>query len=236
MKKSALLVAGTGILGYAWGAHLFALRCARRGGEADRRIALSFDDGPDPVFTPRVLAILAEQRTRATFFLVGERAERAPHTVARMVDAGHEVGNHTWSHSNLWFCGPWRTDREVGRAHDALTRLTGRPPALFRPPWGMVNAAMFSALRRRGERCVFWSIQPEGLRPAPAAAQVRRVLARAHAGAIVDLHDAEGTPGAPARLCAALPPMIDGLRAAGYTFTTVGELLASGSLPPAVSG
>jgi peptidoglycan/xylan/chitin deacetylase (PgdA/CDA1 family) len=62
------------------------------------------------------------------------------------------------------------------------------------------------------------------------------VLARAHAGAIVDLHDAEGTPGAPARLCAALPPMIDGLRAAGYTFTTVGELLASGSLPPAVSG
>ena len=226
MKKSALLLASTGLVGYAWGAHLFTLGCARRGPRSDRRIALTFDDGPDPVFTPRVLAILAERSVPATFFLVGERAERAPDTVARIVAGGHEVASHGWSHSNLWFCGPWRTDREIGRAHDALTRLTGTPPRLFRPPWGMVNAAMFGALRRREQRCVFWSIQPEGLRPATAAAQVERVLARAHPGAIVDLHDAEGTPGAPARLVEALPPMIDGLRAAGYTFATVGELLA----------
>jgi len=73
---------------------------------------------------------------------------------------------------------------------------------------------------------VFWSIQPEGLRPAAAATQVAHVVRRAHPGAIVDLHDAEGTPGAPARLCTALPAMIDGLAAAGYGFATVGELLA----------
>ena len=229
MKKSALLLAATGIVGYAWGAHLFTLGCAWRGAPTDRRIALTFDDGPDPVYTPRVLGILAEQRVPATFFLVGERAERAPDTVARIVAGGHEIGSHSWSHRNLWFCGPWKTDREIGRAHDALTRLTGREPRLFRPPWGMVNAAMFPALRRRRQRCVFWSIQPEGLRPAPAAAQVERVLARALPGAIVDLHDAEGTPEAPARTCEALPAMIQGLRAKGYAFATVGELLA----PPA---
>jgi hypothetical protein len=89
----------------------------------------------------------------------------------------------------------------------------------------MVNAAMFGALRRHGEQCVLWSIQPEGLRPVSAAEQVREVLRRAHPGAIVDLHDAEGTRGAPVRLVAALAPVIDGLREMGYELVTVGELL-----------
>ena len=84
---------------------------------------------------------------------------------------------------------------------------------------------MFGALRRRGERCVFWSLQPEGLRPVAAEDQVRHVLRRAHSGAIVDLHDAEGPRRAPERLVQALPAMIDGLRAAGYELTTVAELL-----------
>jgi peptidoglycan/xylan/chitin deacetylase (PgdA/CDA1 family) len=91
----------------------------------------------------------------------------------------------------------------------------------------MVNAALVAALRRHGQRCVFWSIQPEGLRPASATTQVARVLRRAHPGAIVDLHDAEGTREAPVRLCAALPGMLDGLAATGYGFGTVSELLAS---------
>jgi peptidoglycan/xylan/chitin deacetylase (PgdA/CDA1 family) len=93
----------------------------------------------------------------------------------------------------------------------------------------MVNAATFAAVRRVGERCVFWSIQPEGLRPVAAERQVAHVLARAHPGAIVDLHDAEGAPGAPARLLQALPALLAGLRARGYAFTTVAGLL---STPP----
>jgi peptidoglycan/xylan/chitin deacetylase (PgdA/CDA1 family) len=190
-------------------------------------VALTFDDGPDPVYTPRVLEILARHRVRGTFFLVGARAAREPAVVRAIVAAGHEIGSHGWSHRSLWLCGPSRTDAEVGRARDVLGALAGAAPALFRPPWGMVNAAMFAALRRHGQRCVFWSIQPEGLRPARAELQIARVLRRAHPGAIVDLHDAEGTPAAPARLCEALPRMIAGLAAAGYAFGTVGELLAS---------
>jgi peptidoglycan/xylan/chitin deacetylase (PgdA/CDA1 family) len=92
----------------------------------------------------------------------------------------------------------------------------------------MVNATMFPILRARNLRPVFWSIQPEGLHPAPADAQVTHVVRRAHPGAIVGLHDAEGTAGAPARLVAALPAMIEGLRTKGYTFATVGELLGPG--------
>jgi peptidoglycan-N-acetylglucosamine deacetylase len=217
--------AAAGWAAYALGAHLLTLGCAWRGSRAGQRVALTFDDGPDPAWTPRVLDLLDERRARASFFLVGERAARVPDTVRRMVGEGHEVASHGWSHRSLWLCGPRRTAEEIGRAHETLAGLAGYPPRHFRPPWGMVNAAMFSALRRCGERCVFWSIQPEGLWPVAAEMQVRRVLHRAHPGAIVDLHDAEGTPHAPERLVQALPAMIDGLRAAGYELATVAEIL-----------
>lgn len=223
---SLLVVPPLSYVGYAWGAHLLTLGCAWRGPRSGHRIALSFDDGPDPTVTPRVLGLLDGAGVRGTFFLVGERAARAPDVVRAIAAAGHEVGNHTWSHRNLWTCGPRRTESEIRRAHELLAELGGRAPALFRPPWGAVNIAMFAVLRRLGARCVFWSIQPEGLRPVDAATQSARVVGRAYPGAIVDLHDAEGTPGAPARLVEALPPMLDGLRERGYGFVTVGELLA----------
>ncbi|HSE93532.1 MAG TPA: polysaccharide deacetylase family protein, partial [Methylomirabilota bacterium] len=146
--------------------------------------------------------------------------------VRAIADAGHEVGNHGWSHTSLWRCGPRRTAEEIGRAHDTLGELAGRAPRHFRPPWGMVNAAMFPLLRRFGERCVFWTVQSEGLVPRPGPAQAGYVLHRARPGVIVDLHDADGVAGAGARLADALPPMIDGLRAAGYDLVTVAELIA----------
>lgn len=210
---------------YSGGAHLLTLGCAWRGPRTPRRVALTFDDGPDPEFTPRVIDLLDRAGVRGTFFLIGERAARAPRVVGAMAAGGHEIGNHTWSHANLWACGPRRTASEVGRAHDLLARLCGRPPRLFRPPWGAVNLAMFPALRRLGARCVFWSVQPEGLRAVGAAAQAARVVRRAYPGAIVDLHDAEGAAQAPERLLEALPPMIVGLRERGFEFATVGELL-----------
>lgn len=226
MIRHVLGIAAAAWVAYAWLPHLATPWCAARGARGDRRVALTFDDGPDPEFTPRVLDLLAAAGVAGTFFLVGERAARAPHTARAIAAAGHEIGSHGWSHASLWRCGPRRTEREIGRAQHVLATLTGTPPKLFRPPWGMVNAAMFPTLRRHGQRCVLWSIQPEGRRPAAVEAQVHHVLRRAHPGAIVDLHDAEGTPGAPERLCEALPRMIDGLRQAGYGFATVGELLA----------
>jgi peptidoglycan/xylan/chitin deacetylase (PgdA/CDA1 family) len=213
-------------IGYAWLPHLATPLCVHRGpASAGQKIALTFDDGPDPDWTPRVLDALAARDVHATFFLVGDRATRAAGTVHEIAARGHEVGSHGWSHRSLWLSGPRRTAADIDRAQAILADLTGTPPRFFRPPWGMVNAAMFPILRTRGLQPVFWSIQPEGLRPTPAAAQVTSVLGQAHRGAIVDLHDAEGTPGAPSRVLTALPAMIDGLRAAGYALTTVGELV-----------
>ncbi len=214
-------------MAYAWGAHLLTPASVWRGPATARRVALTFDDGPDPVWTPRVLDLLAARRVSASFFLVGERATRAPEVVRRIAAQGHEVASHAWTHRSLWFLGPRATESQVARTHELLTALTGDEPRHFRPPWGMVNGALFGALRRHGERLVFWSIQPEGLRPVTADRQTRHVLERAHPGAIVDLHDAEGTPAAPERLLGALPSMIDGLRNAGYELTTVAELLTA---------
>jgi peptidoglycan/xylan/chitin deacetylase (PgdA/CDA1 family) len=226
MARHLLAGASAVWIGYAWIPHLVTPWCPWRGPRAGRRIALSFDDGPDPEWTPRVLDVLAHHGLRASFFLVGERAARAPEVVRAIAVAGHEIGNHGWSHTSLWLCGPRRTEREIGQSHTLLRDLTGHAPRHFRPPWGMVNAAVFRVLARLGERCVFWSIQPEGLRPVTGPEQAERVLRRAHPGAIVDLHDAEGTVGAPGRLLQALDPMIRRLREAGYGFATVEELLA----------
>jgi peptidoglycan/xylan/chitin deacetylase (PgdA/CDA1 family) len=198
-----------------------------RGPSTRRRLALTFDDGPDATWTERTLELLDRDQVRASFFLVGERAARAPGTVKRIAAAGHEIGSHGWSHRSLWLCGPRRTEDEIGRACRVLSDAVGRPIRHFRPPWGMVNVAMFRALRRHDQRCVFWSIQPEGLRATPPARQAEHVVRRAHPGAIVDLHDAEGVRDAPARLLAALPPMIAGLRGLGYEFATVSELLGA---------
>jgi peptidoglycan/xylan/chitin deacetylase (PgdA/CDA1 family) len=214
-------------IGWAWMPHLLTPACVWRGPGGPRRLALTFDDGPDPVWTPRLLDLLAAAGVRGTFFLIGERAARAPELVRRMAAEGHEIGNHSWSHRSLWLCGPRATEQQIRRGHEQIAELTGLAPRHFRPPWGMVNAAMFAAVRRLGERCVFWSIQPEARRPAPATRQVAHVLARAHPGAIVDLHDAEGTPAAPARLLEAMPALLDGLRERGYALTTVADLLSA---------
>ena len=226
MIRSALTLGAAAWVSWAWLPHLLTPACAWRGPRDGRRLALTFDDGPDPAWTPRVLDTLREAGAHATFFLVAERAQRAPDVVRRRVAEGHEVASHSWSHRCLWFCGPRATASEIVRAHETLAALAGAAPRHFRPPWGMVNAAMFPALRRVGERCVFWSIQPEGRRPVAAGRQVEDVLRRAHPGAIVDLHDAEGTPGAPGRLMDALPALLAGLREGGYALTTVDELLA----------
>ena len=221
-----LLVPGAVWAAYTCGAHLLTLGALRRGPATRRRLALTFDDGPDPANTPRVLETLREFGARGTFFLVGKRAARAADLVRAMLAEGHEVGNHTWSHRNLWSCGPRATEREMVACHRLLEELTGRPPRWFRPPWGMVNLAMFGVARRLGARCVLWSIQPEGLRPVAPERLAARVLARVRPGAIVDLHDAPGVPGAPERLLAALPAMLSGLQAQGYELVSLGSLLS----------
>jgi peptidoglycan/xylan/chitin deacetylase (PgdA/CDA1 family) len=213
--------------GYAWGAQCALPAIAwRRGPAGGPRVALTFDDGPDPSATPRLLRLLAARGLRGTFFLIGERAARHPDLVRAIAGDGHEVGNHSWRHRNAWLLPPAAGAREVGEGASILGGILGRAPRLYRPPWGIVSVATVVAARRLGLATVLWSLQPEGLRPRSPAAQLRHVARRLHGGAIVDLHDAPGLPGAPERLLAMLPGLLDVLRARGYEAVTVGDLLS----------
>ena len=228
MKRTGWLVAGAapGLWGaYTWGSHLLTLGSIWRGPRERRAVSLTFDDGPDPEWTPRVLDVLAREGVRATFFLIGQRARRAPEQARRIADSGHDLGNHTWSHPSLWRCGPGHTEREIADGHVAIADAAGAPPRFFRPPWGKTNLAMFGVVRELGTPGVFWTVQPESRRPVVAAEQTRRGLARARAGAIYDLHDADGVPGAGRRLVEYLPALIAGLRAQGYALVPLRELL-----------
>ena len=210
---------------YTWGSHLLTLGSVWRGPRAGRTVALTFDDGPDPEQTPRILDILAAHGATATFFLIGERAARAGALVRRIVAEGHDLGNHTWSHRSLWLAGPRETARQVRQGHDAIAQAAGTPPRFFRPPWGMTNLALFAVLRGLGTPCVFWTAQTEGRRPASPELQVTRARQRVGPGTIFDLHDADGVPGAGERLAQALPAMIGMLAAEGYSLAPLRDLL-----------
>lgn len=226
MTRAAWLAAAPALWAtYAWGGQLAAMAGAARGPRSKRAVALTFDDGPDPVHTPAVLDILAREGVHATFFLIGERAQAAPDLARRIADEGHDLGNHTWSHRSLWLCGPAGTRGEIERGHRAIESAAGRAPRFFRPPWGLTNAAALGVVRDLGTPSVFWSAQPEGRRAVAPAEQVRRVAARARPGAIVDLHDADGVPGAGARLVDALPRLIETLRRRGFALSPLRDLL-----------
>lgn len=186
-------------------------------------VALTFDDGPQPQWTPMVLDTLAEHRVPATFFLVGERARRHAALVRDRL-GGHEVGNHSWAHHDLARMDAHTAYDDLRRSHDAITAATGTAPRLLRPPWGHLGGAVLHAAARLDYRLVLWTLQMvEGEYPHDPAGHARRIVADVRPGTILLGHDV----GPERRLVAlrGLPDMISGLRARGYTFVTVSELL-----------
>lgn len=221
-----LVLSGAGAA-YTVGAQLLArLGFAVRRGPATYRVALTFDDGPHPVYTPRLLELLAAHRVRATFFLIGRHAEQHPEVVREIVRTGHDLGSHTYHHRHLWGLDPIRTRAEILRGHRAVEAVAAHPVRFFRPPWGAMNLAALAICRAAGIVPVLWSVRAEGYfaRP-PAAAMAREVVRRSHPGAIVNLHDRGGFPDTPERVLQALPAMIAGLRARGLEPVPLRELL-----------
>ncbi|MGC4893166.1 polysaccharide deacetylase family protein [Micromonospora sp. DT31] len=186
-------------------------------------VALTFDDGPLPQWTPSVLDTLAEHRVPATFFLVGARArEHAALVRGRMT--GHEVGNHSWAHGDLARMDAATAYDDLRRSHDAISAAVGMVPRLLRPPWGHLGGAVLHASARLGYRLVLWSLQMvEGEFPHDPVGHARRIVGDVRPGTILLAHDV----GDERRRVAlrGLPDMIGGLRARGYTFVTVSDLL-----------
>ena len=130
-----------------------ALIAPRRPGE----LALTFDDGPSPVWTPRLLDLLADHNVRATFFLLGSHAQAEPALVRRMAAAGHLIGNHSWIHPNLAFTRSFRVREELLRTSQSLQRITGIPVKFFRPPFGARRPLVFRTAKSLGMVPVLWN-------------------------------------------------------------------------------
>ncbi|MGA3006999.1 MAG: polysaccharide deacetylase family protein, partial [Opitutaceae bacterium] len=155
-----------------------------------REVWLTFDDGPDPQETPRVLALLAQHRARATFFLVGRNAESHPAMVRAILAAGHGIANHSHTHPTAFFWAylPSAAGREIDRCAKVLAAAMGAPPRLFRGPVGWHPPLLYPVLRRRGLQPVGWTargLDRAGIAPERAA---RRLLCRLRPGAIFMLH------------------------------------------------
>ena len=158
-------------------------------GSPDRRwVALTFDDGPDTEMTPRILDALRRTGARASFFLIGQRTRRSPGIARRILDEGHDVGNHTWGHRPLMAGACASPERQIARTEDVLSRYCPGSPRIFRPPFGAIGPGGPGALARHGLVPVYWSVVPADWNPLPAEEVTRRVLAEVHPGAIIVLH------------------------------------------------
>jgi peptidoglycan/xylan/chitin deacetylase (PgdA/CDA1 family) len=186
-------------------------------------MALTFDDGPSP-YTGQILDVLKAERVKATFFLCGENALRYPELVKRIRDEGHEIGNHTWSHPYLHLKSRARISEEIDRTQDALEKIAGVRPRLFRPPFGVRWFSLWPLLDARGLTMVMWTVR--GIDASGDADGIARtILGGLRPGAIALLHDGFETRPASeidrAATVRALPIIIRGIRAAGYAIVSL---------------
>jgi peptidoglycan/xylan/chitin deacetylase (PgdA/CDA1 family) len=187
-----------------------------RGPSGVRGVALTFDDGPHPRWTPRVLEALAERRAAATFFLIGRKAERHPEVVRAILDAGHAVGVHSYAHDRLFALrGERRVRDDLERGIATFERLTGRRPLLFRPPIGHTNPTIARVADALGLVVVGWTIGGrDGVARAKPEDVVARVRRNLRDGAIVVLHDAPEQGEREPAAIRALPAILDAIAAA----------------------
>jgi peptidoglycan-N-acetylglucosamine deacetylase len=194
----------------------------------ERIVALTLDDGPGDVIVDSLVDVLRTHGAHATFFLTGRELAESPEAGAKLVAAGHELGNHSYSHPHFFLLAPSRIREEVERT-DSLLRAAGqRGPIWFRPPYGYKLVGLPKYLASTGRTTVMWSIEPDSYPEVAETSEgiVRHVLDRVHPGSIIILH-----PWYPSRRTSrqAIGPLVDSLHARGYRVETVGTLLGAAS-------
>lgn len=200
-----------------------------RGPAKSGTVVLTFDDGPAPPFTEQILDILAQRKISATFFLCGKNVERHPEIARRIVREGHTIGNHTHSHPFLCARSRKFIAWEIDWAQDAIERITGVRPTLFRPPYGARWFGLMPILKERGLRMVMWSVAGFDWKYRTRAI-IKATTRKLHPGAVILLHDGheQPPPGGvdQSSTVEALPAIIDAATRSGLAFAPIEKIMA----------
>lgn len=196
------------------------------GDRARPQIALTFDDGPNPPYTGRILDVLESYGVCATFFCVGLNAGARGDDLQRMTEQGHGVGNHTWSHPFLPDLSATELADQLNRTTDVIEAATGTAPRYFRPPYGSRTPTVIGSLTDLGARVALWDVDTEDWAMPGPEVIAKTVLHNTEPGSIVLMHDGGGDR---SQTVAALPAVIEGLLARGLDFVRVDDLVTPNS-------
>jgi peptidoglycan/xylan/chitin deacetylase (PgdA/CDA1 family) len=196
-----------------------------------KMVALTFDDGPSPEWTPKILAVLKENNVKATFFMLGKHVKAYPQVARMVVEEGSEVGNHTFSHMIIFNSSPERLKKEIEDTEKAIKDATGVAPVLVRPPKGWVTDKDKKLINQLGYETILWNINSKDWVTFDDKYIVKFILNRIRPGDILLFHDSGGVFGTEGgnreETVKAVRLLVEKLKARGYIVTTVGELLAS---------
>lgn len=186
------------------------------------KISLTFDDGPHPRYTPKILEILEEYDIKATFFIVGVNAENYPDTIASIIKKGHEIGNHTYSHPHVSCLDSYNLKCEVEKCESSIYGLTDYKTKLFRPPEGLIDADVRTVLRDLDYKVILWDIDTRDWAHTPPEKIADYVIENVTSGDIILMHDyiAHNSP-TPEALRLFIPALLD----KGYKFVVISELI-----------
>jgi peptidoglycan/xylan/chitin deacetylase (PgdA/CDA1 family) len=187
----------------------------------EKYVAMTFDDGPHPQNTPRLLDMLRQRNIKATFYVIGRNVDLYPQITRRIVAEGHEIGNHTYTHGNMTKMSDATVRQELDKCRDSIARAAGVKPRTLRPPYGALLQTQRAWIHSEyGYPTIMWAVDPrDWQRPGPSVV-TSRILAGTTPGAIVLAHDLH------APTVTAMPATLDGLLKKGYKFVTVSQLLA----------
>jgi peptidoglycan-N-acetylglucosamine deacetylase len=196
--------------------------CLTHGPVDKNQIALTFDDGPDPQFTGRILDVLQVHQIRATFFVLATKALSHPDLIERMIHEGHEVAVHGMTHRMVPLSSVRQTIQASKEAAEMLSHRFGITPRYYRPTWGLCNLSTFFALRNTSLRLVTWSVMVGDWRVTEAHTLLKRIMKSLHPGGIIVLHDSDVTPGAergaPEEVIRLLPLLVKSVQSRGLHF------------------
>ncbi|EGP5602608.1 polysaccharide deacetylase family protein, partial [Enterococcus faecium] len=184
----------------------------------DRAIAITFDDGPNEITTPKILDILKRKNIQATFFMLGENVSRNKEIVKRIFDSGHEIGNHSFSHRQLTLLSDEEIKNEINDTDREIRKITGVTPSYIRPPYGSVNKIIANIGKRP---FIEWSVDSRDWESKNKEAIINEVKNQVYPGSILLFHDIQEAT------VEALPEVIDYLYSQNYKLVTIGQLLQS---------